>query len=343
MQTLPPTTNDEPLPEPAESPRLPDPVETTLLPPAPMTPAPGTFAATAGTVEAARRRRMAQRALRDGDRATGLMVVASVLALTALIGGLLWWATDDGEQAAGDTDTVVVESADVIVLDDAVLDGMVEPSEQPVAQTPAAPPSGELDVTVTDGETLATGATPDPIDPAPPASSVPAVEPPVTTLVMPPAEPATTAPPETTPASTEPPTVEVAPSTVEAIDANPSLGRFMTLLQDNVFLVEIDEAADVTVFAPTDAAIEAFAETEEGAAVFADPYATREFLLRHIVWQRLDSAAVMSAGTITMANGEVLVIDAGAATIAGARLVEADTETTQGFVHTLDGLLLPPA
>jgi polar amino acid transport system substrate-binding protein len=127
------------------------------------------------------------------------------------------------------------------------------------------------------------------------------------------------------------------------------LPEFTTLLTaveagDPAILVALtDEEAEFTVFAPTDAAFAALpAETIE--AVLADQALLTTILQYHVVEGKILSGEITS-GTVTTLAGidlEIVVAEDGTVTVNGATVVTADVEATNGVIHVIDAVLLPP-
>jgi len=107
--------------------------------------------------------------------------------------------------------------------------------------------------------------------------------------------------------------------------------------------------AALTVFAPTDAAFAAAFEAMGVTAeqVLADPAALTDILLYHVV------PGVYSAADVTALDGSLLgtalyetallvTLDGETVRINNAAVVMADVEASNGIVHAIDGVLLPP-
>lgn len=117
-----------------------------------------------------------------------------------------------------------------------------------------------------------------------------------------------------------------------------------------------DPEAELTVFAPTDAAFAALAESlgeEAFAAVLADPEMLTSILLFHVVEGRVASAdvvAALEAGegafSVPSLNGQYIDIasdEMGAITVDGAplNLDMVDIEASNGIIHVIDAVILP--
>ncbi|MEL6771953.1 MAG: fasciclin domain-containing protein [Bacteroidota bacterium] len=102
----------------------------------------------------------------------------------------------------------------------------------------------------------------------------------------------------------------------------------------------------ITVFAPTNAAFGALPDgTVESLVQPENQDALRGILTYHVVAGKL-TAADLSDGqmleTLTGAMLEVSITDEGVM-IGGATVVQADVMASNGVVHVIDGVLLPPA
>jgi uncharacterized surface protein with fasciclin (FAS1) repeats len=99
-----------------------------------------------------------------------------------------------------------------------------------------------------------------------------------------------------------------------------------------------------TVFAPND---EAFAEIpkEQLAALLKDPKALGGILTYHVVEGKVMAADVVKLSSAKTVQGEavkVAVVD-GKVKINDATVIKADIECTNGVIHVIDAVLLPPA
>ena len=100
-----------------------------------------------------------------------------------------------------------------------------------------------------------------------------------------------------------------------------------------------------TVFAPTDAA---FAALPEGAldGLLADTEALAGVLTYHVISGKVMAGDIAGKVTTTATvNGADVTIDAtgDAPTINGATIVTTDVETSNGVIHIIDAVILPPA
>jgi uncharacterized surface protein with fasciclin (FAS1) repeats len=97
-----------------------------------------------------------------------------------------------------------------------------------------------------------------------------------------------------------------------------------------------------TVFAPTD---EAFKKLPEGAldGLLADEEALKNVLLYHVVMGNVKAADVVKLKSAKTAEGADVVIDAkNGVKINDAKVVKADVVASNGVIHVIDTVLLPP-
>ncbi|MFN4059070.1 MAG: fasciclin domain-containing protein [Roseinatronobacter sp.] len=98
-----------------------------------------------------------------------------------------------------------------------------------------------------------------------------------------------------------------------------------------------------TVFAPTDEAFAALpAGTVEG--LLNDIPALTAILTYHVVPGKVMSTDLTAGcNDVTTVNGAAATVCAGdAVTIAGANVTAADIEATNGVIHVIDAVILPP-
>lgn len=100
-----------------------------------------------------------------------------------------------------------------------------------------------------------------------------------------------------------------------------------------------------TVFAPTD---EAFAAVDEETlnGLLADPEALAAVLLYHVVEGAVPAADVVTLESATTIQGSdvEIVVDGDAVVLNGSsNVVQTDIETSNGIIHVIDAVLLPPS
>lgn len=124
-------------------------------------------------------------------------------------------------------------------------------------------------------------------------------------------------------------------------------GRFETLvaaLQAADLVDTLKGEGPYTVFAPTD---DAFDMLPEGTveALLNDIPALTEILLYHVVPGEVSSSQVVALNSAETASGESVSIsvDGESVMINEAQVVITDIEATNGVIHVIDRVILPPS
>lgn len=137
---------------------------------------------------------------------------------------------------------------------------------------------------------------------------------------------------------------EVADGTI--IGVATQAGDFTTLLAavDAAGLTEtLQGPGPFTVFAPTD---EAFAKLPAGTvdALLADIPTLTDILLYHVVSGAVSGSEVADLSLVTTLNGvDVKVTTDGGVFINDAEVTVTDIETSNGMIHVIDTVLIPPS
>lgn len=125
-------------------------------------------------------------------------------------------------------------------------------------------------------------------------------------------------------------------------------GSFKTLLTavKAAGLVEtLQGEGPFTVFAPTDAAFDALpAGTLDG--LLKDPAALKKILLYHVASGSVTSDKVVGLTSATSVEGSPIAISVKDGTVYlndSAKVVTADAMASNGVIHVIDNVLLPPA
>jgi uncharacterized surface protein with fasciclin (FAS1) repeats len=102
-----------------------------------------------------------------------------------------------------------------------------------------------------------------------------------------------------------------------------------------------------TVFAPTDAAFAALPEGTVANLLLPENRETlRGILTYHVVSGRVmaaDAAALTSAPTVNGASAPIAPSASGGLTIGGANIVTTDIECSNGVIHVIDAVIMPPS
>jgi uncharacterized surface protein with fasciclin (FAS1) repeats len=155
---------------------------------------------------------------------------------------------------------------------------------------------------------------------------------------------ATPAPVTPAPATAAP---SMAPAMGDIVDVASKAGSFKTLLAAATAAGLVDTlkgAGPFTVFAPTD---EAFAALPAGTldGLLKDPEALKKILLYHVVSGKVTADQVVkltSADSVAGPAIKIAVKDGKVVLNDSATVVTADVEASNGVIHVIDQVILPP-
>ncbi|ART54707.1 fasciclin [Acidovorax carolinensis] len=134
-----------------------------------------------------------------------------------------------------------------------------------------------------------------------------------------------------------------APQTLaETVAKTPSLQTFNALVAEAGMTETLKAAGPYTVFAPSDAAFKAVpAKTLD--ALKADKALLKSVISYHIVPSRVASADVKPGNVKTVQGATVALARAGTfVTVEDALVEQADIAATNGVIHVVDRVLMPP-
>ena len=124
-----------------------------------------------------------------------------------------------------------------------------------------------------------------------------------------------------------------------------SFGTLLTAATAAGLVETLQGAGPFTVFAPTD---EAFAALPAGTldSLLADPEALKKVLLYHVVSGKVTSDQVVELTSADSVEGSPIAISVKDGKVYlndSAQVVTADVEASNGVIHVIDQVLLPPA
>jgi uncharacterized surface protein with fasciclin (FAS1) repeats len=146
----------------------------------------------------------------------------------------------------------------------------------------------------------------------------------------------------------EQPAAATTPASADIVDTAVAAGDFTTLvkaLQAAGLVDTLKGNGPFTVFAPTDAA---FAKLPPGTLdqLLASPEQLKQVLLYHVVaGQAVEAADVVKLTSVTTAAGEPVTVTAanGSVTLNNtSKVTKADIAATNGVIHVIDTVLIPP-
>lgn len=134
-----------------------------------------------------------------------------------------------------------------------------------------------------------------------------------------------------------------APTTLADTAARtPQLSTLSRLIQDAGLADTLRGAGPYTVFAPSDDAFKAL-PAKTLADLAADKEALRNVLTYHVVAGKLTSADVRNGNQKSLQGATLAVAKAGTfVTVEDAMVQQADVPATNGVVHVIDRVLMPP-
>ncbi len=151
----------------------------------------------------------------------------------------------------------------------------------------------------------------------------------------------------TAPVGAAAPVAAPAAASADIVNTAVAAGSFKTLVaavQAAGLVDTLKGAGPFTVFAPTD---EAFAKLPAGTVegLLKDPKALANILLYHVVPGKVMGAQVTDGLTAKTAQGSTVkfAVADGKAKINDANIVKTDIETSNGVIHVIDTVILPPA
>ena len=135
--------------------------------------------------------------------------------------------------------------------------------------------------------------------------------------------------------------------TKDIVDTAVGAGNFNTLaaaLKATDLIGTLKGAGPFTVFAPTD---EAFAKLPPGTldALLKDPAKLKSILLYHVVSGKVMAADVLKLKSAKSVQGASIAISVKGGKVMAdkANVVKADIMATNGVIHVIDAVILPPA
>ncbi len=130
---------------------------------------------------------------------------------------------------------------------------------------------------------------------------------------------------------------------VDTLVGNGNFTTLVTAVKAANLVDALSAPGDKTVFAPTD---QAFAKLPAGTveALLGDIPTLTNILTYHVVDGAVDAEAAQELSEATALNGKTLNIsvDDGSLYINDSKVVLSDIHTTNGIVHVIDTVLMPP-
>ncbi|MBN8581052.1 MAG: fasciclin domain-containing protein [Anaerolineae bacterium] len=171
----------------------------------------------------------------------------------------------------------------------------------------------------------------------------------VFTMVLAACAPAATPEPTAVPEPTAMPEPTATPELLDIVDTAVADGRFTTLaaaLGAAELIDTLKGEGPFTVFAPTDDAFAALPEgTVESLLLPENKQALTDILTYHVVAGKVMAADVtaLTSATTVLGKDVAIKVDMGNVYINEAKVIITDIETSNGVIHVIDAVLLPPS
>ncbi|OLV15869.1 fasciclin domain-containing protein [Deinococcus marmoris] len=141
---------------------------------------------------------------------------------------------------------------------------------------------------------------------------------------------------QTTPAPTQ--------TIAEIVSTNPDFSTLLAAVKAAGLVETLSGAGPFTVFAPTNAAFAKIPAADLNALI-NDPEKLKSILLYHVVVGKAMAADVIELTTAKTVNGAAvnIKVNGGKVMVNDATVIQADVQATNGVIHVIDTVLMPPA
>lgn len=132
---------------------------------------------------------------------------------------------------------------------------------------------------------------------------------------------------------------------VQLAQANPNLSTLVTAVQAAGLVETLSGAGPFTVFAPTNDAFDALPPGTLDA-LLGNQSELANVLTYHVVPGSLLATQVASMPSLTTVQGQPLAVtvqSSGGVRVDGATIVQTDIRASNGVIHVIDAVMIPPA
>lgn len=134
------------------------------------------------------------------------------------------------------------------------------------------------------------------------------------------------------------------PNIIELADAAGSFTTLLAAVEAAELTAALEGDGPLTVFAPTDEAFEAFEAANPGVLASLSQEELAAILTYHVVAGEVLSTDLVSGSLVTTLNGARVAVDlTDGVMIDGAEVVQADLAASNGVIHVIDTVMLPPS
>jgi uncharacterized surface protein with fasciclin (FAS1) repeats len=130
---------------------------------------------------------------------------------------------------------------------------------------------------------------------------------------------------------------------VDVAAGNPDFSTLVAAVQAAGLAETLSGAGPFTVFAPTNAAFEALPAGVVDALLLPENKETlAKILTYHVVPGNVMAADVTAGDVATVEGQNIAIATEGGVTVNGAKVVQTDVVGSNGVIHVIDAVLLPP-
>lgn len=141
------------------------------------------------------------------------------------------------------------------------------------------------------------------------------------------------------------PASEPQPTIVELAVATPDLSTLVAAVKAAGLVDTLSSEGPFTVFAPTNAAFEAALKALDLSAeeLLGNKELLTKILTYHVVAGEFFAADVLAKQSLKTVQGEDIAVDAANVKVNDSKIIATDIDASNGVVHLIDAVLLPPS
>ncbi len=132
---------------------------------------------------------------------------------------------------------------------------------------------------------------------------------------------------------------------VALVQQNPDLSTFLELIRAADLVVNLQNPATYTVFAPSNKAFAALpAGTLEMLKAPSNKLELTRIIQAHVLPTKMETAALQNSAFVTTAQGDEIKVtkNGNALLVGGATIQTPNVQASNGVVHVIDKVLVPP-
>jgi uncharacterized surface protein with fasciclin (FAS1) repeats len=124
---------------------------------------------------------------------------------------------------------------------------------------------------------------------------------------------------------------------------NKDFSTFVSLLKTAHLVSMLEGQGPFTLFAPTNEAFSAIPQNILDTLI-AHPEQLKQVLLYHVVGSVLNADKIKTGGVQTLEGHPInFILNGNVITVNGAEIIQADIQASNGIIHVINKVLIPPA